>query len=29
MSTRDCWSGGHLSGGWNGDIGVVNRIYAQ
>jgi predicted Zn-dependent protease len=29
MSTRDCWSGGFLSGGWNGDIGVVNRIYAQ
>jgi predicted Zn-dependent protease len=29
MSTRDCWSGGFLSGGSNGDIGVVNRIYAQ
>jgi hypothetical protein len=29
MSSRDCWSGGFLSGGWNGDVGVVNRIYAQ
>lgn len=29
MSLNDCWAGLFLSGGTWGDIGVVNRIYAQ